>query len=245
MRVEEARELVVLDLRRAHAGLGELALERVGLGAPPAERRRRRRAGRASRRGARTGAAGRRPPPRTRSEPARPGRSGRPPRCARGGPARAPRATRARTPTAPAARRRAARRRARSAATRRETGACDRRGDVPALEQLPSRDSSRCRGGARVEHDPAAERRLAAQDTRSPRAATTGSARRSCAKRSPSSHDPRGRVRRPDVDLESRAVGDRLELLERDVEPVRDRVRARRDERLAPRRPRAARRRAG
>ena len=47
-------------------------------------------------------------------------------------------------------------------------------------------------------------------------------------------HDARGRVRRPEVHLHTRAVLDRLELVERDVETVRRRIRTGCDERLAP-----------
>ena len=97
------------------------------------------------------------------------------------------------------------------------------------------RASSRCRGGSGIEHRPAAERGLAAQDHPVASCGDHGRRESKLGEALAEPYDARERVRRPDVHLHSCAVVDRLELLERDVEPVGDRIGARRDERLASR----------
>ena len=76
----------------------------------------------------------------------------------------------------------------------------------------------------RIEH--ASPRRAvvsARSTTRSPRAATTGASRRSCASGSPTRATRAGDPRRSVVDRDAaHRPRSRLELLERDVEPVRD-----------------------
>ncbi len=114
----------------------------------------------------------------------------------------------------------------------REDGRLDRRRDVAALEKVHTPGVAMTRRSG-VEDDASADRRLAAQDDP---IASCGDDRGCEAELSPAladPHDTRRHVARPEVHVESRAVRDRLELVERDVEPVRHRIRAGRDERLA------------
>ena len=86
---------------------------------------------------------------------------------------------------------------------------------------------------SRVDHTSAAERRLRAQDhaIAARRDDRRGQAQLRVALAHPD--DARGNVGRSDVNLDASAVANRLELVEHDVEPVRDRVAVALDERIA------------
>ena len=84
----------------------------------------------------------------------------------------------------------------------------------------------------RVDDRSAAERRLAAQDHAVAASGDDGRCETELGELLAESNDARGRVRRPDVHLHARAVLDRRDLLERDVEPVGGRIPAAGDERL-------------
>ena len=108
----------------------------------------------------------------------------------------------------------------------------NRRCDVPPLEESHARLVP-VPGRHGVDDDSAAERRLAAQDDV---VAAGGDDRRvepELRKPPAKPHDACEVVRRPDVHLDAGAVFDRRDLLEGDVETVRDRVLPRHDERLA------------
>ncbi len=117
---------------------------------------------------------------------------------------------------------------------RHENRRVNGRRDLPAFDERQALLVA-MPGWRRVEDGPAADCRLAAQDDA---VAPGRDDRRRKAKLSPAlpdAHDSRLHARCPYVDVETRAVGDRLELVERDVEPERDRVRVVGDERLAAR----------
>ena len=141
-----------------------------------------------------------------------------------------PRATRARRPSRRLARRR--RDRPASAATSAGTGAWTSGAEVAPLEQLeaarrthaaaaPGRAPCRRRASLRAQHDAVA--------------ACGDDLRREPQLRLALAHpnDAGGVLGRPVVDVDAGAVGDRLELVERDVQPVADGVGARLDERVA------------
>ena len=116
------------------------------------------------------------------------------------------------------------------AGDRRVDGRADDRLRVAALEQLEPRGVEAARR-RRVEHDAAADGRLGAQDDAVAAGGDDRLASRSCAKR-PLAHDAGRDVARAEVDRDARPAT-RLELLERDVEPVADRIGAGLDERVA------------
>src|SRR5262245_21557942 len=110
----------------------------------------------------------------------------------------------------------------------------DGRGELPALDE---RDTFRIAMAWRrgIEHGSSSDRRLAAQDDA---VAAGGDDRRyepELRPALPDPHDPGRHARGPDVDVEPRVVGDRLELVERDVEAERDGIRVLCDERLTAR----------
>ena len=149
-------------------------------------------------------------------------------------PARSPASHSAENTHGPPARGRASSPSSDVAERRHENRRVNGRRDLPALHERQARLVA-MPGWRRVEDGPAADRRLAAQDDS---VASSRDDRRRKAKLSPAlpdAHDPRRHARCPDVGVETRAVGDRLELVERDVEPERDRVRVGGDERLAAR----------
>ena len=83
-----------------------------------------------------------------------------------------------------------------------------------------------------VDNRPAAERRLATQDHAVAASGDDGCCETELGELLAESNDARCRVPRPDVHLHARAVLDRRDLLERDVEPVGGRVPVARDERF-------------
>ena len=106
----------------------------------------------------------------------------------------------------------------------------DRRGDLPSVHALDALGVPvpRRRG---VEHDASADGRLRPEN----HPVTTGGDDRSRESRlcmDVSAEDPRESVRSSEVHLHPRPVLDRLQLLERDVQPVRDRVGAGDDQRV-------------
>ena len=84
-----------------------------------------------------------------------------------------------------------------------------------------------------IEHDTAADGRLAAKDDPVAAGGDDGLGQPELRPAVADSRDARRDVTRSVMERESRAVLDRLQLVERDVEPVRDGVRAGRDERVA------------
>ena len=200
---------------------------------PPRLRRRppRRRARRASSLVVRARAAGRPPPPTELTAARCRDRSGRSPRSAgearRGG----PRATRARTPSRRPAR--ATRSRSRAPRARAPgTGSCTSALASPA-SATASRSASTRRGGAGSSTTPPPTVVSVRRTKRSPRAATTGAASRSCARES-SARTTRAAI--CDVPWWTlTAAGTSAIDLEPHVEPVARHERIRRDQRVAAR----------
>ena len=83
-----------------------------------------------------------------------------------------------------------------------------------------------------VDNRPAAERRLAPQDHAIAASCDDGRCETELGELLAESNDPRGRLPRPDVHLHARAVLDRRDLLERDVEPIGGRIPVAGDQRL-------------
>ena len=109
----------------------------------------------------------------------------------------------------------------------------DDRRDVTALDERHALGVPMTRG-RRVDDRSPAERRLTAEDD--PVAAGGGHRRREAQLRPalPTRDDTRRDVGGSEMHVDTRTVGDRLELVERDVEAIRRRIRARCDESVSP-----------
>jgi hypothetical protein len=84
-----------------------------------------------------------------------------------------------------------------------------------------------------IENDSPTDRGLAAEDHAVPSGSDHRGGKSKLREAPPRPDDAGGDMSRAEVGLEPDAVGNRLELLERDVEAVRDRIRARSDEGVA------------
>ncbi len=218
-RLEEAREVVVGDLRRADPCGRELRLESGSLSArgrrasrlPPGDR--------AASRVARTAGASARQRPRRQPAAERRDRSGPQPRFGREARPRTLRAMRTRAPTGQRARLRRARRRGRVAAHRHERA---RRSSRRRLRARGARRASR-RGGAEAADQERFRRRASSrrEGSRGPdRAATIGEESRSWANRSPRRTTRAGELAVPRCTVTRAPSSIGCDLLEGDVEPV-------------------------
>jgi hypothetical protein len=109
----------------------------------------------------------------------------------------------------------------------------DRRCDVPCSKALEAHVIAVARR-RRVEHGATAERRSRPEDDPVATGGSDGTVEPELSEAVPGTDDPGGNVRSPVMDLDTCVVPDWDELVQDDVETVRDGICTWRDERLAP-----------